>query len=102
MTGINKQENKNILELNLQKIDDDSDYLVRFYYSGNSFDTLLDYGILPIREWPEDKLVSFYYYPDNNVESFQIFKWSGINRLSDIRNIETELILLPITEEIKL
>jgi len=99
---INKQENKNILELNLQKIDDDSDYLVRFYYSGNSFDTLLDYGILPIREWPEDKLVSFYYYPDNNVESFQIFKWSGINRLSDIRNIETELILLPITEEIKL
>ena len=85
---INNISDQQALKLDLSKAGeyDAQEFLVRFYKENSYFDIPLDYGILPISEWSDDQLVSFYYYPDKQVKSFQIFSWSGDNLVSPIAN----------------
>lgn len=84
----------NILKLTFQKkIDADKNYLIRFYKDGGYFDIPLDYGVYPIKEWSDDELYTFYYYPDSRVNSFEIFSWTGENKLGPIKNVIVDLLL---------
>lgn len=89
---------KKTLKLTLQKAHtENNNYLVRFYTEDSYFDIPLDYGLLPEREWADNELVSFYYYLDNQVSSWQIFKWQGNNKIGPLREIAVDLELWPET-----
>lgn len=91
----------NGLRLDLQKTDQEHDeFLIRFYQGDEYFDVPLDYGIYPMYEWSDSEMVSFYYYPDNSVDSFQIFSWYGSNKLGLIKELVVDKILTQETEKI--
>ncbi len=87
-----KTDKQNILQIT-QNIED-KNYLIRFYNQNTYFDMPLDYGL------GIDGLVSFYYYLDQDIDSYQIFAWQGNNMLSKIKNLEVDLELENITEKI--
>jgi len=77
-------------------------YLLRFYSSEHSYDIPLGYGILPPANWQQDKLYTFYYYPSEDIRSWQIFAWQGENKLGYQKEIIADLELTAITEKIDL
>ncbi|MCD4760613.1 DUF2079 domain-containing protein [bacterium] len=86
------KDNQKILKLTFQKNHPEANnYLIRFYQKNGYFDMPLDYGLLPEVQWPEQSLVTFYYYLDDNVESYQVFSWQGINILSRIMSFSVDL-----------
>ncbi len=89
------------LKLTFQKIDSqDTSYLVRFYQGKYYFDLPLGYGLLPSKDWPSDKLVSFYYYLDQSVSGYEIFSWQGDNKLGHINEVYLDAKLQPVGERV--
>lgn len=93
-----EQDDTNILKITYQKIRPDGDkFLLRFYKENSYFDIPLDYGLWPIKDWPQDELISFYYYLDRDVGSYQLFSWSGSNQLGDSKDVALHKKLMPET-----
>jgi uncharacterized membrane protein len=91
---INNPE-QNILQLTWQAHSDlpAGEYLLRFYSQDQYFDVPLGYGLWPVQDWPNDKAISFYYYLDKNIESWQLFKWQGVNYLDNNGQVNYHLSL---------
>jgi uncharacterized membrane protein len=88
-----------VLQLSLQKKHtEDNIYLVRFYGKNYDFDMPLDYGLLSEKEWPEDEVVSFYYYLSADIKSYQIFSYQGVNAMSLTKDVWPKLELSEETE----
>ncbi|MFA5127057.1 MAG: DUF2079 domain-containing protein [Patescibacteria group bacterium] len=88
---------RSVLKISYQKTgDQEKNYLVRFYRGEYYFDLPLDYGLLPVKDWPDDKLVNFYYYPEVAVDSYQVFYWSGDNKLGQINEVYLDAKLEPL------
>ncbi|PLX24715.1 hypothetical protein C0580_04350 [Candidatus Parcubacteria bacterium] len=95
------ERSDNGLRLDLQKTDQEHDeFLIRFYQGDEYFDVPLDYGIFPMYEWSDSDLLRFYYYPDESVDSFQIFSWYGSNKLGLIKELVVDKILTEESEKI--
>ena len=98
-------ENKKTLQLTFQKTIAEQDYyhLIRFYRADDSyFDIPLDYGLWPISEWPDDQLISFFYYPQKELKTYQLFRWQGTKKLGKIRQVVPDLIIEPISDKFNL
>ncbi len=94
---------KKSLKLSFQKHSEDyTNYIIRFYRGNYYYEVPLDYGLLPEFEWKDDKLYEFYYFPDENVESFEIFSWIGENKLGHIREVVSDLEVLSVVDKIDL
>lgn len=94
------QQQENLLALSFYNAGDyQEDYLIRFYSSDNSYDIPLDYGILPPSKWSDDKIYTFYYYPSDEILSWQIFTWQGENKLGYQKEVMADLKLRAITEK---
>lgn len=72
-------------------------YLVRFYANDYYFDVPIDYGLYPPRDWPKDKLASFYYHLSKDIKFYQIFSWNGEVALGKYRQAEINFDLEPLT-----
>lgn len=96
-----EQVDYNVLSITYQKIHQvDKNYLVRFYKDDYYFDLPLDYGLWPVKDWPSDNLVSFYYYLNQDVKAYQIFSWQGDVKLGAIRDAQVEFDLKPVQERL--
>ncbi len=67
------------------------DYLLRFYSQDSYFDIPLGYGLWPVADWPDDQVISFYYYLDKDIEAWQLFEWQGENYLDSNGRINYSL-----------
>lgn len=95
------EKREDFLELTFQKKhNEEKEYLVRFYKDNGFFDVPLDYAIFPETEWPDNELLSFYYYPDKSVKAYQVFSWQGANKLGNRKEMVVDLKLYPETEKI--
>ncbi|MDP2812231.1 MAG: DUF2079 domain-containing protein [bacterium] len=104
LADINYQKGEpNILKLTFnKKTDIDDDILIRFYKTDRYFAVPLGYGMWPMSQWSEDKAMVFYYYLSDDVRSFQVFQWSGKNKLGLVKEVFLDLDLKPLSELISL
>ena len=96
-----EQNNNNILSITYQSIAlENKDYLVRFYSDDYYFDVPLDYGLYPVRDWPANSLVQFYYYLTKDIKAYQLLAWQGNVKLGPLREAKLDLNLKPISDKI--
>ena len=60
--------------------------LIRFYSKDSYFDFPLDYAMFSKKFLEPDKAIKLHYYLPADVESFEIFSWTGENMVSLINN----------------
>lgn len=102
-TNYLKQAEYNTLKITYQKTQsEDIDYVLRFYGDNSYFDLPLDYGLWPLKDWPKDSLMSFYYYLSRDIKSYQIFSWTGEGKLGDMRDVALEKEISAVSEQIYL
>jgi len=91
-------DNRRVLKLKtgFLPLDQDS-YFIRMYRGDGSYITMpLDYGLWKFGQWP-DKGAYIYYYPGQDMVSYQIFRGSATLALSRIQNITTIFDIEPLT-----
>ncbi|MBT7228603.1 DUF2079 domain-containing protein, partial [Candidatus Parcubacteria bacterium] len=100
---VENQYSDNHLKLTFQKTHaEEKEYLVRFYKEDYFYDVVLDYMMFPEKEWADNELISFYYYPDQQVESFQIFSWYGQNKFGKRKQLVVDIDVEPESDKINL
>ena len=94
VTSISPDKKEILLVISGEKIKNAND--------GDYFDLPLDYGVLPVRDWPTDKLVNFFYYLSKDAKAYQIFSWQGENKLGAAKELVIDLHLTPVIDKIGL
>lgn len=74
------------------------DYFIRFYKKDYYYDLVYNYGLFNYFEWAENKFIRFFYYLDNDVDSYQIFEYSAVNYMNETNRVEAVKEIESITE----
>jgi len=94
-------EEARVLKISLQKVDlAGRELLIRFYEGDAYYDMSLDYGLWPMADWPDDSINTFYYYPGQTVDAFEIFSWYGGNKLGHLKELIVDKKVFSETEKI--
>ncbi|RJQ34455.1 hypothetical protein C4566_02140, partial [Candidatus Parcubacteria bacterium] len=89
------------LKIDLQKIDlQGKELFIRFYQGKEYYDMSLDYGLWPVAEWSDNTINTFYYYPGDGVDSFEIFSWYGTNKLGGLKDLVVDKKIFSLSDKI--
>ncbi|MCB9803101.1 DUF2079 domain-containing protein [Candidatus Nomurabacteria bacterium] len=77
-------------------------YLIRFYAQDFFYDLPLDYALISKAFLDKQKVIKLNYYLSSEIKAYQVFSWSGENKLGLIGEVVPDLQIKTLNEKISL